>query len=275
MKGAEGNGVYFGHPFGFAFTDQEITIAGSRKGILKTPVQTSKVVPFVPGEGAVLYYFERQGENSNQFKIYCLDTDGTTKKYLKQNDTSLVFTTSATAATVFTFTENTTSGPDFNKPALTDIDFSNTWDIESNGYYLTSQNGNKIENNNNKGKAFAAWAEHDGWMPMCFWYYEKKDTDPYGLNGKTVALLNTKGGDAGRTLQSTPLNSTNLASLQVAVVTKTGTSHMDKLYVSAEDNATMWTFTWVREDMYYLQDESGKYLTITSSGLSMSTTPTT
>ncbi len=275
VKGAEGNGVYFGHPFGFAFTDQEITIAGSRKGILKTPVQTSKVVPFVPGEGAVLYYFERQGENSNQFKIYCLDTDGTTKKYLKQNDTSLVFTTSATAATVFTFTENTTSGPDFNKPALTDIDFSNTWDIESNGYYLTSQNGNKIENNNNKGKAFAAWAEHDGWMPMCFWYYEKKDTDPYGLNGKTVALLNTKGGDAGRTLQSTPLNSTNLASLQVAVVTKTGTSHMDKLYVSAEDNATMWTFTWVREDMYYLQDESGKYLTITSSGLSMSTTPTT
>ena len=91
----------------------------------------------------------------------------------------------------------------------------------------------------------------------------------------TAALLNTKGGDAGRTLQSTPLNSTNLASLQVAVVTKTGTSHQDKLYVSAEENATMWTFTWVSEDNYYLQDESGKYLTITSSGLSMSTTPTT
>ena len=67
-KGAPGKGVYFGHPFGFAFTDQEMTIAGSRKGIVKTPIQSNKVVPFVPKEGAVLYYFERQGENSNQFK---------------------------------------------------------------------------------------------------------------------------------------------------------------------------------------------------------------
>ncbi len=275
-KGAPGAGVYFGHPYGFTFTDTQFDFSdGSRSGILKTPIGPGKVIPYAPQAGAVLYYFERQGgANSNQFKIYCLDTNGTTKKYLKQNGTSLIFTTTESSATAFTITANTQTNADFKKTELDGVDFTNTWDIESNGYYITSQNGDKLEGNN-KGRSFAAYKPKDGWMPMCFWYYEPQEHDPYGLNGKTAALLNTKGGDAGRTLQSTALNSTNLASLQVAVVTKTGTAHQDKLYVSAEENATMWTFTWVSEDNYYLQDESGKYLTITSSGLSMSTTPTT
>lgn len=269
-KGAPDKGVYFGHPYGFSFTDSQFSISNTRTGISKTPIGENKVIPYEPQPGAVLYFFERQGAaDSNQFKIYCLDTDGETKKYLQQNADSLKFATEANAS-VFTITANTQT---WNKTELAGVDYTNTWDLVSNGYYITSQNGCKVDNN--KGKSFAAYTKKDEWMPMCFWYYEKSEDDPYGLDGKTCALLNTKGGDAGRTLQSTPLNSTNLASLQVAVVTKTGTAHQDKLYVSAEENATMWTFTWVSEDKYYLQDESGKYLTITSSGLSMSTTPTT
>ena len=268
-KGAPDKGVYFGHPYGFSFTDSQFSISNTRTGISKTPIGENKVIPYEPQPGAVLYFFERQGAtDSNQFKIYCLDTDGETKKYLQQNADSLKFATEANAS-VFTITANTQT---WNKTELAGVDYTNTWDLVSNGYYITSQNGCKIDGN--KGKSFAAYAKKDEWMPMCFWYYEKSEDDPYGLDGKTCALLNTKGGDAGRTLQSTPINSTNLASLQVSVVTKTGTSHQDKLYITTEENATMWTFTWLTEDKYYITDEDGNYLTITSSGLSMSTTPT-
>lgn len=263
-KGASGKGVYFGHPYGFTFTDEEFQIKTGRKGIKKTPTSSSTAIdPYVPSTGAVLYYFERQGTNSNQFKIYCLG-DGGVKKYLKQNNDSLVFDSTGS---VFTITENTQDYS--NVDVVRNVDFDHTFDITSNLYLITVQGGKS-------GQSFATYKDKDQWMPMCFWYADASEGDAYGLDGKTYGLLNTKGGNGGRTLQATSSNTGNLDSCQISVVAKEGSQNQDKLYITAEDGATMWTFEWDKEDEYFLKaevDGSVKYLTIDDSGLSMSDTP--
>ena len=263
-----GEGLYFGHPYGYLFTDEEYTISNSRTGIKKTNDGGARIRNFTPDPAAVRYFVERQGSdpNSNQFKIYCLDSDGLTKKYLKRsgNDNkSLVFDSEGS---VFTITVNT----DESYSSLSDVNgtsYANTFDVKCGNFYITVQGGKT-------GHAFASYNSKDHWMPMCFWYYDTAAAqEPYGLDGKTYGLLNTKGGNGGRLLQSTSSNDGCLDSLQISVVAKDGTGHSDKLYVSAELDATMWTFHWVTEDYYNITDENGKYLSISSEGLSMSDTP--
>ena len=244
------------------------TIKDSRTGITKTRypyMETADAVndPLYP---AVPFYFENFQRNGNTAtcQIYCVD--GGTRKYLVDeridiDKGSLFFGTKDDAQT-FTITYNS----------------NGTVTIRSaNGHYFNEQGGANWNGNdtpNGERKAISEWKTSTN---LVFSTYISYGEDPYKLNGKTYGLLNTKGGNEGRALQSTTdrvgADSGHLDSLQVTVVAKEGTNHQDRLYVSAEDGATMWTFTWVNEDTYYVQDESGKYLTISDAGLSVSTEP--
>ena len=244
------------------------TIKDSRTGITKTRypyMETADAVndPLYP---AVPFYFENFQRNGNTAtcQIYCVD--GGTRKYLVDeridNDKGSLFFGTKDDAQTFTITYNS----------------NGTVTIRSaNGHYFNEQGGANWNGNdtpNGERKAISEWKTSTN---LVFSTYISYGEDPYKLNGKTYGLLNTKGGNEGRALQSTTdrvgADSGHLDSLQVTVVAKEGTNHQDRLYVSAEDGATMWTFTWVNEDTYYVQDESGKYLTISDAGLSVSTEP--
>ena len=246
-------------------SDTVVTIKGGpRTGIIKTRnPYTDTSAAINDTYPAAAYYFEdftAVNATSATCKIYCFAEDGTTKKYLKDaymdsNQGSLSFGTAEEAQT-FTVKYNSTE----------------KFTIRSaNNHYINEQGGASWGSLSNNDKvSFSEWNTATE-LSLCT--YVPRVDDPYRISGKTFVLLNTKGGDAGRTLQSTPISGTNLASLQVTVVAKKNTGHTDKLYVSAEDNASLWTFTWANDDMYYVTDEAGNYLTISHTGLSMSTTP--
>jgi len=265
QKGKAGTGgLIFGHPYGFCFTGEQ-TNKDSRQGIKKTNIGGDRVDPFVPGTDAVPYYVERNG-TTNKFRIYCLDPNTGAKKYLLQSGNSLSFDTTGTGSE-FTFTANTVDYSTNSEVA--GVNYAYTYEIKSGNYYCTVQGGLG-------GRMFAAYNGKDRWVPLSFWYYDPQNVEPYGLDGKTYALLNWNGSAGGRTLQATSSAAGKLDALATTVVSKRENNE-DKLFVSADIDATMWTFEWTGvEDRYYVKttvNGATKYLSIDSTGLSVSDTP--
>ena len=265
QKGKAGTGgLIFGHPYGFCFTGEQ-TNKDSRQGIKKTNIGGDRVDPFVPGTDAVPYYVERNG-TTNKFRIYCLDPNTGAKKYLLQSGNSLSFDTAGTGSE-FTFTANTVDYSTNSEVA--GVNYAYTYEIKSGNYYCTVQGGLG-------GRMFAAYNGKDRWVPLSFWYYDPQNVEPYGLDGKTYALLNWNGSAGGRTLQATSSAAGKLDALATTVVSKRENNE-DKLFVSADIDATMWTFEWTGvEDRYYVKttvNGATKYLSIDSTGLSVSDTP--
>ena len=246
-------------------SDTVVTIKGGpRTGIIKTKnPYTDTGAAINDTYPAAAYYFEdftAVNATSATCKIYCFAEDGTTKKYLKDAymDSNQGKLSLGTAEEAQTFTVKYNSIEKFTIRS-------------ANNHYINEQGGaNWGSLSNNDKVSFSEWYQATE-LSLCT--HVPRVDDPYRISGKTFVLLKTKGGDAGRALQSTPISETNLASLQVTVVAKKNTGHSDKLYVSTEDNASLWTFTWANDDMYYVTDEAGNYLTISHTGLSMSTTP--
>ena len=220
---------------------------------------------------AVPYYFENltlsANGNSGTCNLYCYDTDGSTKLYVKEK-----------------YIDNSNGSFELGsdgEPATFTITCTgvNTFTIKGSSHFFNEQGcGNGTDWGSGDGqdgekKSISGWNTA---TPLNFFSYSINGDDPYGLNGKTYGLLNTKGGTGGRTLQATSSVSGNLDSNQISVVAREGSHNQDKLYVTAEDGATMWTFHWHVGDYYYITaevDGSVKYLTIDNSGLSMSDTP--
>ena len=77
-----GDGLYIRHPAGFYFTDHEQPVVDpgnmdppGRRGIKRTARTTGDPTE---AAGAVRYFFEKEPATTNEFKVYCLDDDGST-----------------------------------------------------------------------------------------------------------------------------------------------------------------------------------------------------
>lgn len=238
------------------FTNEQYYVSGNsgRSGIKKT--ETAQ--PGYPSEDAAAYVFEPAGAD-DQYYIYTVKSG--VPNYIKQNGTSLSLETDKTKATVFTFSDLSTSDKTFQAMGGT------------SGYFINQQAGNG-------GKGFCAWNTlNDPNNALALWYYDynSPSVDPYKLNGVTTGLIYYGNGVGGRGLMTDSSNPNALDALLLPVLSKE-TDHNKKLFVPNDTDLTMWTFTWVADDKYFLSADVGgtiKYLNVDSTGLTVSDTPKT
>ena len=230
-------GLYIGHfTDGHYFTNTTYRPKTNRTGILKTQPENP-----VPPDSAVRFYFNKIGDNT--YTVYSDENH-----YIKHSGDSLSFTNEADA-TVFTITRNS----------------NGSWQVYHEGYYWNQQ-GNK------QGNGFAAWNENNGGSQIAFWY--KQDVviseDPFGLGGKAYGLMSWNGAASGKAMMGSSTGNA-LDAKALTVMTKK-TNNEDKLFVPNDSDISLWTFTWVRDDIYTLcvtTDEGPKYLAITAAGLAL------
>ena len=239
-------GIYIGHVDGYYFTNSITRISSSRTGITKTkPPQET------PAPAAVPYFFEQVGENSNQFRIYCIGTNGS-HEYVRQNGNSLSLTTQANATT-FTIEEFTAGTPGIFR-------------IQGNNSYCWNMQGGA------SGASFAAYnAPTDVNARMQFWIFDEADEDIFGLDGQSFGLMNYTGGVTGRAMMANETDGGALQALDLAVLGKLE-DRDDQLFVPNSSDISMWTFDWVESDRYRLRTVSNgstKYLHIDNNGLSL------
>ena len=231
-------GLYIGHfTDGHYFTNTTYVPKTGRTGILKTQPENP-----VPPDSAVRFYFNKIGDNT--YTVYSDENH-----YIKHSGDSLLFTNNEADATVFTITRNS----------------NGSWKVYHDGYYWNQQ-GNK------QGKGFAAWNEDNGGSKIAFWY--KPDVviseDPFGLGGKAYGLMSWNGAASGKAMMGSSTGNA-LDAKALTVMTKK-TNNEDKLFVPNDSDISLWTFTWVRDDIYTLcvtTDEGPKYLAITAAGLAL------
>ena len=258
---------------GYHYMSNRTTLVAARRyGITKTryAYTTPELASFDPLYPAVPFYFEdfqlSADGTSGTCKLYCYADDGVTKLYIKEstvsgnNDAGSLTFGNADEASTFTVACTGT----------------NTFTIKGAKFYFNEQGGSAWGGDDTPDGGKKSISEWKDATKLSFYSHNDYEDEPFGLDGKTYGLLNTKGGTGGRTLQATSSIAGNLDSNQISVLAKEGTNHQDKLYVTAEDGATMWTFRWSEDDKYFITaevDGSEKYLTIDDSGLSMSDTP--
>lgn len=191
-------------------------------------------------EVASKFYFVNT--SGMQYKIYCLD-DG--QKYIKQTGPKIELVESEDEATIF----NSTTNADKFRP-VPNTSGSTTWKSQKVGNdYLLVGNGNNIE---------------------YLWYFEDVvvPNDAFDLDGKTYGLMyhnaanNTTTG-YGMVADDSTL-STHELKIRSSTIDPSGT-----LYVDNNADITMWTFHSTSEDYYTLEADNGKYLVLTSDGVSL------
>ncbi|MBR4201381.1 MAG: hypothetical protein IKQ91_08955 [Oscillospiraceae bacterium] len=194
--------------------------------------------------GAVKYYIEKNGD---KFRFYFKETDGETviKKYLNFD--------SYKSATIVD------NSSDASSATVTLKDANNYYFSVKGGQYL------QYENNSLAGHAFLAG---NGEHQFGFWYYIPIKKDPYDLDSKTYGLMYYATEQNGYAMMEDVSGSTALQSKKIAVRTNTVDPN-GKLYVSANSDITMWTFHNVKEDLYKIEAENGKYLSLSSTGLTL------
>ena len=252
---ADGKGVFIGHVDGYYATNSPNKINNSRYGILRTdPAQST------PAAAAARYYFEFLDDNTDRVKIYCYDNDNETKKYVinSGNDhKSLSFVSESEAATTqsnaATFTVSAFPG------------LTNGFRIgASNGYYWNLRGGPT------GGHEFASYNKAtDENARLYFWDYYVSGDDVYGLDGRTVGLMNYNGHLMGKALMANEMDGGGALQALSMVVLEQEDDRDDKLYVTNDTDITEWTFEWVEDDRYYLKADVGgslRYLEITSNG---------
>lgn len=258
-------------------SNRETKIESTRYGITKTRnAYTSTVEATADIYPAAPFFFEDftiSGDgNSATFKLYCYADDGQTKQYLKEGpygsgSGSVRITNSSSDATTYTIVRNN--------------NHFNIYVVRNNtNYYLNEQNGagwgtgsNPGDGPDGKKKSFSSYPDITG---LDFFAYAGYSQDPYGLDGKTYGLLSWNGAENGRLLMSDSSNANALDALPITVATKEGSNNLDKIFITSGDDATMWTFHWTSDNKYNITANVGgetKYLTVTASGLSVSSTP--
>ena len=245
------DGLYIGHIDGYYFTNGITNISSSRTGITKTKPALS-----YPNGTAVPYYFDWIDGTNDQFMMYCLDANNN-RQYVQQKSNSLTLGP-INKASVFTVE------PFPNEP--------NTFRIRGSGNFFCNMQGGA------SGKAFAAYNDStqvDVNNKLQFWYIESVSADPYGLDGQSHGIMSYFGGLTGKGLMADDTSSSTLKAMNLSVLGKLE-NRDDKIFVTNEEDISVWTFQWAGNDTYYMTsvvDGETYYLRITPSGLSITETP--
>ena len=244
-------GLYVGHTSGYYFTNETYKVNDTRTGIRKTKPKRN-----YPTVEASPYYFEPVDGSKDQFYAYCYNTEGQ-KRYVisKNSSNSLSLTANEGDKTVFTIETDNTSG---------------VFLISNGDKYWNMQGG---ENGN--GFAIYDNGKTDNNAKLNLWYSPIPDGDPYMLDGKNYGIMGYSGGVTGKALQANPLGNNALEALALNVMEQKE-DRQQKLFVPKDTDATMWTFTWVQGDQYYLSANVGgsiKYLKLDANGVYLSDTP--
>ena len=273
-----GRGIYIrtANPDGGKYrymSNRETKVNSSRYGITKTRyAYLSTVEAMADIYPAVPFFFEDftiSGDgNSATFKLYCYADDGQTIQYLKEgptgnNTNSMRLTNSSSDATTFTIVRNN--------------NHFNIYAVRNNtNYYLNEQGDAGWGSGDGPDGTKKSFSSYAGATGLDFFAYSGYSQEPYGLDGKTYGLLSWNGAENGRLLMSDSSNANALDALPITVATKEGSNNLDKIFITSGEDATMWTFHWTSDNKYNITADVGgetKYLTVTSSGLSVSSTP--
>ncbi|MBQ5317406.1 MAG: hypothetical protein J6I96_07610 [Oscillospiraceae bacterium] len=238
-----------GGPYYFEGSIAEVTGQGGRTGIQSSAVGDDS--------NAEKLYFETFDVESGKFYIYFLDELGN-RKYIKMvsgsfgntSRTALKFADGEDDKTVFTLKKNGKAQ-----------NLISVYDEITGGYWNRTS---KTKNDNKKSPVTGYINNNDAgmtWISLEF----SVDDDPYSLNGNTYGLMNFTGGTHGYSLVSD--TQVGVHSLVELVTHKTAETETVTLYVDEGSETTRWTFHNVREDLYTLSDESGKYLGVNGENL--------
>lgn len=251
--------IYIGNVAdGYYMMAETYSPSNGRTGIKKTTADGAHVG--YPSEHAAAYRFEQAGENKYKLStvVKVSETESVTY-YVQQKTNSLILTTDASQATVFTFTMFSTNSTTFKAEGGT------------SGYYINQQG-------KAAGKGFCAYnSATDVNSQIGLWWYDHnsaENTDPYALDGVTAGLMYFTSGVAGRGLMADSTNPGKLDSLVMPVLSQED-NHSDRLFVPDDTDLTMWTFEWDTGDMYFLYNEvdgQKQYLDISKDGISVSNT---
>ena len=254
-------GYYIGHTSGYFLTNTATSKTSGENTINGIKRTARKAVPTV--SGVALYYFENASDG--KYYIYCMADEN--KKYVVNNaDASLSF------------------GDESDRTAFTvEVNGSAVFKIHNEDWYWNMQSGT--------GEGFyAKKSAKDGNNNLYLWEQTDPNTDTYGLDGKSYGLMTWAGGKTAKALmgiENAGADENNepysgcLEAKFLTVMTHESNAG-NKLYVpnNTLDNVTMWTFEWVGNDpanrvnsYYYLRENNGKYLKISTDGLSLVDAP--
>ena len=249
-------GVYIRHALGYYFTNTQFTVSGTRTGIRKSTKADNPDL-ITSGYLPAKYYFELVDGTTDQFTVYCYDSNNQ-KQYINQTADSLSFV-GEEDATVFTV------APFGN--------LANTFYVMgANNYCWNMQRGVS-------GNGFAAWNNpSDENAKMQFDYYDYQEDDPYRLDGKTFGIAYHNDSTVAAALTAQPKTSGNQKRLlgQDMVMRPDVLDNEDILLVAEGSDITQWTFHSQGEDNYYLTttvDGQTKYLTINSTSVTLEDEP--
>ena len=238
----------------------QVSISSTRTGIYKTKnaytvndgVSNNDAV--TDENKAVPYYFEdytisADGKTATCY-IYCLGTDGETKKYVYNGgNNSLGFGDK----TLF----------------LISVDNSGSFTIKNNdsSWYWNEQ-GESGYNKKGNDKENVSIACYSSATKMYFYQYTPiENDDPYHLDNTSYGLMNYTGSTKGYALIASEDESVHP---MVELITHPSGGSSRTLYVDEGKEVTIWTFTNKGEDNYTLSAETGsalKYLAVSEDGL--------
>ena len=226
-------------------------------------IQISSVTRNYPTDDAAKYYFEPVEGTTNQFYIYCYNSENN-KVYATYNSDpignnrySIDLTEDESEKTPCTLS---VSGSGINANWIIKFDNSNAhrWHLQNNIFEAT-----------NNQHSFYIWHEIG------------YDQDTYGLDGKTYGLMYWTEGIMGKALMASENETSgHLDALPLTVMSKPNNGA--KLYVPDESDISFWTFHFIEDSSdinscyYYLttvQNGSTKYLRIAADGLTLVSTP--
>ena len=250
-KAAEGmyigtNGNYYLRNNTTAHSNGGSSIAGL------SGIQRSTSTRAYPTDDAALYYFEEVEGQTNQFYIYCYDANN-----------NKLYVTYDTEATAVPYSIILTADETKKTPCTVSVTGSG-----ATAYWRIRFNNNANLRWYLRNNIFDAQNSDTN-----YYFYQNlgTDVDTYGLDGKTYGLMYWIEGIMGKGLMSdTNETAGHLDALALTVMSKPNDGQ--KLYVPDSSDITMWKFEYAQDDLYYLStviDGNRRYLSITSSGLSM------
>lgn len=273
------DGVYVRHPAGFYFKNVAGPVANpnsdesSRTGIKRT-VRSNDVPTAV--EGAALYFFEKVPATTNEFRVYCLDDDGVTKKYIGFDvlSKSLLFTDEDNAP-VLVIGEHTHPGEE-----------EHVFSVRCGDY----QYWNLRRGVTGNGDEFCVYeAAGDTNAQMQFLRYKEAPEDPFDLEGKHYGLVyynrdyNANTTATGYAMMGEAQDAAIL-SHKVVEGKMEYFDFFDDYFLAAGTDITMWEFEHVpptteggAQNQYRIKTADGQYLgfggTVAKPTLTLYTTP--
>ena len=197
---------------------------------------------------AALYTFEKVEGSENRFKVST--TVNGEKQYLCMGDTGTAFTFSPGDGSEFTVEQHKEPGS-FYIYYLRSNGQKCAWTYTGNGFVgqvNPPADTNKVVLTEVIGK------------------------DPYGLDGKFFGIINNQDTVSGTAMQTGSAGSGTLLTGKTMTVRTEPIKRTENVFVAANSNITMWSFTAISQDRYYVAAEvSGalKFLSISESGVKL------